>query len=135
MDLELSRCLLRPYFLLFSISYINLFVYLFPIDANYENLLLIFGSTYLFRIIHIRFSIYYCKGKGSGYIARLSFRLLIYRKILWTDLGRVKKTILNMIISCFCGCCCSRLLLILLFLLFLFMYYFFKIFKYVCVSE
>ena len=43
---------LRPYVLLFFISYINLFVYLFPIDVKCENLLLIFGSTYLFRIIH-----------------------------------------------------------------------------------
>ena len=42
MDLELSRCHLRPYFLLFFISFINLFVYLFPIDVNYENLLLMF---------------------------------------------------------------------------------------------
>ena len=75
---------LRPYVLLFFISYINLFVnYLFPIDVNYENLLLSFGSTYLFRIIHKGLSIYYCKGKGSGYIARFSSRLLICRKILW----------------------------------------------------
>ena len=57
MDLELSRCHLRPYVLLFFISYINLFVYLFPIDVNYENLLLSFVSTYLFRIIHKSFSI------------------------------------------------------------------------------
>ena len=32
---------LRPYFLLFFISYINLFVYLFTIDVNYENLVLV----------------------------------------------------------------------------------------------
>ena len=75
-----ALCLIILYFL-----YINLFVYLFPIDVNYENLLLSFGSTYLFRIIHKGLSIYYCKGtsKGSGYIARFSSRLLICRKILW----------------------------------------------------
>ena len=50
---------LRPYVLLFFISYINLFVYLFPIEVKCENLLLSFGSTYLFRIIHKSFSIYY----------------------------------------------------------------------------
>ena len=47
---------LRPYVLSFFISYINLFVYLFPIDVNYENLLLIFGSIYLFRMIHKKVS-------------------------------------------------------------------------------
>ena len=71
---------LRPYVLLFFISYINLFVYLFPIDVKCENLLLSFGSTYLFRIIHKSFSIYHCKGWGSGYIACFTSRLLIYKK-------------------------------------------------------
>ena len=71
---------LRPYFLLFFISYINLFVYLFPIDVKCENLLLSFGSTYLFRIIHKSFSIYHCKDWGSGYIACFTSRLLISKK-------------------------------------------------------
>ena len=43
-------------------------------------LLLIFGSIYLFRIIHKSFSIYHYKGWGSGYIARFTSRLLIYKK-------------------------------------------------------
>ena len=125
---------LRPYVLLFFISYINLFVYLFPIDVKCENLLLSFGSTYLFRIIHKSFSIYHCKGWGSGYIACFTSRLLIYKKTLLGASGGVKKTILNMFISCFCGCCCSHSWFF-YFYYFLFIYLLFKFSSSVCVSK
>ena len=51
MDLALSRCHLGHYFLYYSLlPYINLIVYLFPTDLNYDKLLPIFGSIYLLRI-------------------------------------------------------------------------------------
>ena len=122
---------LRPYVLLFFISYINLFVYLFPIDVKCENLLLSFGSTYLFRIIHKSFSIYHCKDWGSGYIACFTSRLLIYKKP-YRELQ--VESMLNMFISCFCGCCCSHSWFF-YFYYFLFIYLLFKFSSSVCVSE
>ena len=61
MDLALWRCLLGPYFVYYHLLPLicsNLFVYLFPIDVNYDKLLPMFGSIYLLRIIHKSFSIW-----------------------------------------------------------------------------